>query len=244
MGAVGIALAGVLAVSCQTRGEPDAKDKTKVEPAVDTSEFVPVSFLTPIRLEKGRYSDLFSPESYGVWVGADVAALRRAKAVEQGEAIDPKLDAAVARITENYLIFECHVASVFSDMSIAYDVVGLRGVSAYLLTPGGGKVTPIQVVVGASAREERQGALRKYARTNLIVFQKRDLCETAPTIADAAPSVRLVLEGYDSTFCFEWCSSRSAPQPWIPNQEEYVKALKTGFKETYQGILKFSHVLD
>jgi hypothetical protein len=52
------------------------------------------------------------------------AAWRRAKAEKDGEKIDPKIDAAMKRLTDNYLILECHMVSVFPDMSIAYDVVG------------------------------------------------------------------------------------------------------------------------
>jgi hypothetical protein len=177
-------------------------------------------------------------------MGAEVAALRRAKAEKDREKIDPKIDAAVKRLTENYLILECHMASVFPDMSIAYDVVGLRGIGIHLLTPDGRKITPIQVVVAGTAQEERQEALRKFTRINLVLFQKRDLWVGKPVVALRAPSVRLVLEGYGSLFRFEWPNALPPSKPWIPNQEEYLKALKVGFQESYARLAEFLHTFD
>jgi len=232
-------LASACFVSCQTT----KKEASKGEP-VFVTEFFPMTFVSPIQLESGSYPDLFAADSYAVWLGSDVARLRRAKSVEQGEKIDPKLDEAVARINENYLVFECHLASMLSDMSIAYDVVGLRGMTVYLVSPGGKKTFPIQTVVGSSATDEPAGALRKFARTNLIIFQKKDLWTDKAAIDMAAPSARLILEGYGAAFRFEWATATVPREPWIPNQEEYLKALKTGFKETYVRLGAFLHTFD
>ena len=236
--AVGLAALSLCCISCQTREKPEAKAQ---EPLI--SEFLPATFVTGIRHEKGSYPNLFAPESYAVWLGADVAELRRAKAAEQGETIDPKFETAVARISENYLVIECHLASAFADMSIAYDAVGLRGMSTNLLTRDGRKIAPIQVILGSNAREEHQEALRKFSRTCFVVFQKQDLWQKGPTIARESPSVRLAIEGYGSVFTFEWASCLPPKQPWIPNQDEYVRAIKTGFKESYEGLVAFFHTL-
>jgi hypothetical protein len=234
-----LVLAGLLSASCQTK----TTDASKPEiPAI--TEFTPATCIAGIQHEQGSYPNLFSPESYAVWMGAEVAALRRAKAEKDSEKIDPKIDAAVKRLTENYLILECHMASVFPDMSIAYDVVGLRGIGIHLLTPDGRKITPIQAVVAGTAQEERQEALRKFTRINLVLFQKRDLWVGKPVVALRAPSVRLVLEGYGSLFRFEWPNALPPSKPWIPNQEEYLKALKVGFQESYARLAEFLHTFD
>ena len=226
-------------VSCQTT----KKEESKGEPAFVT-EFFPMTFVSPIQLESGSYPDLFAADSYAVWLGSDIARLRRAKSVEQGEKIDPKLDEAAGRINENYLVFECHLASMLSDMSIAYDVVGLRGMTVFLVSPGGKKASPIQTVVGSSASEEPAGALRKFARTNLIIFQKKDLWTDKASIDMAAPSARLILEGYGAAFRFEWATATVPRGPWIPKQEEYIKAIKAGFKETYGRLVQALHTFD
>ncbi len=231
--------AGIFTISCKTGKE----DASKVEP-VFVTEFFPATFISGIQLEKGPYPELFSPDSYAVWLGSDVTRLRRAKSLEQGEKIDPKLDAAAARVQENYLVFECRLVSMLPDMSIAYDVVGLRGITACLVAPDGRKISPTQIVIGSSASDEPQGALRKFARTNLIIFQKKDLWSDKAAIDIEAPSARLVLEGFGTTFRFEWATALAPHEPWIPNQEEYIKALKTGFKETYTRLGQLLHTLD
>jgi len=226
-------------LSCQT----SKKEESKVKP-VFVNEFFPATFISGIQLEKGPYPQLFSPDSYAVWLGSDVTRLRRAKSLEQGEKIDPKLDAAAARVQENYLVFECCLVSMFPDMSIAYDVVGLRGITACLTAPDGRKIPPMQIVIGSSASDEPQGALRKFARTNLIIFQKKDLWSDKAAIDIEAPSTRLVLDGFGTTFRFEWATALAPHEPWIPNQQEYIKALKTGFKETYTRLGQLLHTFD
>ncbi len=234
-----IVLLGLAGVSCTTYDSLEMP-KRETEPF---KEFFPVTFVSGIHHDKGSYSNLFSPESYAVWVGSDVAELRKAKALEKG-GVDPKIEGAVKHITDNYIVLECHCISVFGDMSIAYDVVGLRGIEAYLLTPDGRKVDPIQVVVGSSASETPQEALRRFERTNLVIFQKRDLWTGTPTVKRSANAARLVLDGFDSSFYFEWPSVYAPPQPWIPKQDEYLKAIKTGFVETYERLGGTLHRFD
>jgi hypothetical protein len=238
LGCVALA-SSLLLLSCQTGNG----DKAKPEP-VFVTEFFPATFVAGIQAEKGPYPNLFAPDSYAVWLGSDVTQLRRAKALEKGEKIDPKLDAALERVSENYLIFECNLASAMPDMSIAYDVVGLRGITVHLVAPDGRKVSPMQVAVGSSASDELQGALRKYARTNVVVFQKKDLWSDKASINIDAPSARLVLEGFGTTFRFEWATALAPREPWIPNQDEYIKALKTGFKETCTRVGALFHTFD
>ena len=232
-------LSSVCLVSCQT----SKKEEAKGEP-VFVTEFFPATFVAPVQLDSGSYANLFAPDSYAVWLGSDVARLRREKSVAAGQKIDPKLDEAVARINDNYLVFECHLASVFPDMSIAYDAVGLRGVNVYLVSPGGKKISPMQMVLGSSATDEPREALRRFARTNLIIFQKKDLWTDKASIDMLAPSARLMLEGFGATFRFEWATALVPREPWIPKQEEYIKAIKDGFKETYGRLVQALHTFD
>ena len=68
---------------------------TKFEEWPETKrEFRPLTFVSTINLDKGRYPDLFSRDSYAVWVDPEVAALKRSEAVAAGEEIDPNLDGA------------------------------------------------------------------------------------------------------------------------------------------------------
>ena len=233
-----IILAGLLPCSCKTT----QKDPKKPEP-IYVTEFYPATFIAGIQAEKGPYPTLFAPDSYAVWLGSDVTRLRRENALQNGEKVDSRLDAALTRVNDNYLIFECRLVSVMADMSIAYDSVGMRGVTAYLIAPDGRKVSPMQIAIGSSASDEPQGALRRFARTNLIVFQKKDLWSDKSAINMQAPSARLVLEGLGTTFRFEWATALVPREPWIPNKDEYIKAVKTGFKETCTRIGELMHTL-
>lgn len=241
IGGLGLLLLAIAGLSCKTSRTPGAAAAPESQPP----EFVPATYIVPIRVEAGDYPSLFSPDSYAVWAGPDVAALRRAKAVENGESIDPKLDAAVARINDNYLVFECHLYSAFSDMSIGYDAVGFRGITVFLETPDGRKINPIQAATGTSASEEQQQALKKFGRTNLLLFQKRDVWAGGDaTVAPQTPAVRLVLQGYGSTFAFQWDSSAPPSTSWQATQEETVRVLKVGFNQFYGSLLEVMHIFD
>lgn len=241
-----LALAGCLllvsmaGVSCRTASRA-AKDITQPAPF---TEFFPSTFVSAIHLEKGNYPDLYSPDSFAVWVGSDVNAIRRAKAVEGGFTIDPRLDSAAERIQENFLVFECHVSSLIADMSIGYDVVGFRGMSAYLLTGEGRKIEPIQTIIGTPLEEQQVEALKKYGRANVIVFRKKDLVTGAPTIAANAPGVRLVIEGRGCTFYFEWQAAITTKAQWVATSEEYLKLMKTDFIDSTARLMGLIHTFD
>lgn len=234
-----LAVAGLVALTaCQTtRHEP------KTPNAAPAAEFQPAAYIAPVQLMHGHYTDLFSADSYGVWLGSEVTAQREIQAQAAGETVDPKLSAAVNRLTQNFLVFECHLSSAFSDMSIAYDVVGLRNMKVYLMTPTGGHSMPAQIVVGSSAREERQQALRKYSRTCLILFPKQDLFTGASAVAPQSTSVRLAIEGFGSMFVMEWPTSAQAT-PFAASGPDASKALHTKFKEMGDLVMRISHIFD
>jgi hypothetical protein len=55
---------------------------------------------------------------------------------------------------------------------------------------------------------------------------------------------RLMLDGFGATFRFEWATALVPREPWIPKQEEYIKAIKDGFKETYGRLVQALHTFD
>ncbi|HIJ66315.1 MAG TPA: hypothetical protein HPP77_10235 [Candidatus Hydrogenedentes bacterium] len=234
MGALVLPLVALAAVSCQTTKEEAPEPLLEVRPV----EFIPATHVAPIQRVEGKYPTLFAPSSYAVWVDGDVAAFKRASAAEAGETVDPYLETAAELITASFYIFECHVESVFATTSIAYDVVGFRNTDIYLETPDGDRTKPIQTVIGTTAEMEPREALKLYRRTNLVIFPKKDLWLDEPVIDAKTLSVKLVLEGFDSKFCFEWPGIAPPPEPertWYPRDEkEALQLLRLGFSELFE----------
>ena len=228
----------VLLASCATRG-----GKMPAIPPVAV-EFTPVSFVSPIHVDTGAYGNLYASDSYAVWANPEVAALKKAKAAEAGETIDPKLETLSQAFTDNFLVFECHLSSVFPDMSIGYDAVGLRGADVYLATADGRTVRPIQMMMAGPLRETPQEALRRFERVNLVVFPRKDLASGLPTIDSAAPAARLVIEAMQTKYYFEWASALASAPPAPPTIEDRVRAVKLGFNECYRKLAEGVHVFD
>jgi len=219
--------------------------QTTKEKEVERIPFQPVSCLAQVHVDKAAYPNLFSARSYALWVGPEITRQRRDDAVNAGEKITEAADKAAAEIDENFLIIECHIESVFEDMSIGYDAVGFRGIQAYLQTPDGARITPAQVIMGSALEEKPQGALKIFRRTNLVVFAKKDLNLMAPLIEGKTPSARLVLEGLNSTFYFEWVADVPADktaQPLISRED--LQAAKMKYDEYYQKCGEFLHRFD
>ncbi|MBI5095930.1 MAG: hypothetical protein HZB26_26285 [Candidatus Hydrogenedentes bacterium] len=228
--------------SCKT-----GKSKPVETPEETAAGFQPGAFLTPIRHEQGRYADLYSPNSFALWIGPEVLQFKQEMAKEAGETADPKMDADAQRIAQDFLVLECHIESAFSDSSIAYDVVGFRGMDdVYLLLPGGKKVHPQQTVIGPRAEEEGKGALKVFRRTNLLVFPRHDLWSGGATLDPTAPSVKLVLEGYASHFYFEWPAAPGSPvaQKWSPAAEDAKRAVIMGYTQFMSSVRRLAHMFD
>jgi hypothetical protein len=212
-------------------------------PPLRAAEFSPSAFVAPIRHEEGAYPDLFGPDSYAVWVGPEVSKLKRDDAVEQGNSVDLLLDSAAQKAVNEYIVIECHVESVFGDMSVAYDVVGFRGIDLYLITPDGRKIVPVQRIMGSPVEEEQRLALKLFRRTNIAIFDKRDLPESRGGIDGPLSSIRLVVEGCNSKFFFEWGSAESAKAPPVSGQD-LARVLKTSFQDLFNTIQRVSHIFD
>jgi len=234
-----VAASVVLAAGCQT-GKDAAPAKEVQEPP---REFRPGRALAQLQFDEGSYPTLFAPSSHAVWVDGRVLAIRREAAAEAGTPVPSDMLVEATQLASHYALIECHIASVFADMSIAYDVVGLRNVSVYLSLPDGRKVQPLQTVLDTSAEEEQRGALKLFARTNVVIFPKRDLWMQTPLMTGDMPGVRLVLEAHGSRFFFEWPGTGlDALMPVSDIEQERV--LKQSFHSFYDRVRALSHTLD
>ncbi len=203
-----LAIAGltlITAAGCQTTPKPDPNAAAPVA----AGDFAPVAARSVIRQESGRYPNLFAPNSYAVWVTEAVAQAKLQREQQSGAEISDTLQTDAQLIAQNYYVIEIALDSAFPDGSIAYDVVGLRTIDAYLTLPDGSRVWPVQRVLGASARENQEGALRRFGRTNVVVFPKTDVLSGTPTIPAGATGLRLTLDGFNSVFTFEWAAAPS-----------------------------------
>jgi len=198
-GGVCLCLAGAFA-GCGTTRESGSGGQATVMPL-----FTPVAAKASIQWVAGRYPNLFSPSSYAVWPVA----------TGEGEA---------APAAAMYLDIACHIASEFADTSIAYDVVGLRGVDVYLITPDGAQVRPIQIQRGTELIEEARGALRYFARTNRLLFPLRALELRVPP--GGPPSARLVLEAHGAVYQFEWPANLAGMPPAPPPKRPTADAAR------------------
>ncbi len=239
---VAVLAATLILSACQSRG-PKEEDTPVIAP--EALAFRPESSLSLMHLDEGRYPNLFSPGSYALWVDQGVAQAKLQKDLQEGVAADAGLAEDAEFVLENYIVFECRLESIFPDASIAYDVIGLRNMDVYLVTPDSVRVRPIQTVLGTHADEKPQGALREFGRTNLLVFPKEDVLSGAPTIPDDAQGVRLIVDGFNSAFYFEWAKAPLVDdegQPIVIPEPEPSLAGRLGFSAFYTKLRVLAHM--
>jgi hypothetical protein len=235
----------VLAVaSCRTATPPEPTD-----PPRGQREFRPAAWIAAAQFDTGQYPNLLGPDTYALWVGPQVTALKLSKAEERGESVDETLSADVRTITANFIVIECYVESIFPDMAIAYDLVGFRQADIYIEGPDGEKVRPLQTIVGTELEEEPRDALKRFARTNVVVFPRRDLWKDRPLIGQGLSEVRLVIDAYGSKYHFAWPEApvyemKYELQEWVPTEQEVRQAARLGYRELYTSIRRLAHVFD
>ncbi|MCP4645133.1 MAG: hypothetical protein GY851_32125 [bacterium] len=238
---IALIAAALSTASCRTSVKPGGAGT----PPPGQRDFRPVRYLSSIHRVEGRNADLYGNHSYAVWVGPEVVAFKREVAIEQGKGIDPRAELDAVAISEDYIVIECHIESAFADTSIAYDAVAFRNVDVYLETPGGERRRPVQIIVGTPVEEEPVGALMRYRRTNLAVFPRRDLWVGRKTVDRKDPYARLVLEGFDGKFQFEWPGAPiEQPYSWVPTEEESKHLAVMGIKEFATRVHRLAHRLD
>lgn len=229
-----------LMAGCQTQG-PTTQDATD---ALDTGPFRPESNISQMYLDKGRYPNLYSPTSYAVWVDRNVAAAKLLKDQQQGIRVSSSLASDAEFIEMNYIVVECRLESIFPDASIAYDVIGMRNIDTYLITKDGVRIRPIQTILGSHADEEPRGALRHYGRTNVLVFPKTDVITGRTMLEQDVPGVRLVIDGFNSTYYFEWIAAPrfdAEGNPIPPQAQRPGSAGKLGFSALYSKLQVLAH---
>ena len=246
-----LVLAAHTQFSCTTTRPIDESAGMRVD---SDRVFTPTTFLSTIHRGETRYANLYSPDSYALWVSPEVADLKREQAVSEGLEIDPALDRVARYITDQYLVFECHLKSAFPDASIAYDVVGLRNVALYIETPEGRRIHPIQRIMDTHSEHGHLGALQVFERSNIVVFEKADIITGSPAIEGDSAGVRLVAEGFNSSFYFEWVATPQKPEPdlaevapdkrWSPTRTEAYRVAKVGFEELFTRLRRLGEYLE
>jgi hypothetical protein len=215
-----------------------------VAPSTPLVQFKPAYYQSQVRLVEGRYGNLYAAESFALWVSPEVANAKWDQALAGGDTIEPLLKADAITVTQEFVIVECHLSSAFSDMSVAYDAVGLRGATAYLETPSGRKIQPLQQLFQGDLSEVPEGALRRFGRTIVLVFPKRDLWLRQPTLEAGAPSMKLVISGPQGRFAFEWPAVLPDAQPPKLTVPEAKAAVKVGFRDPYTNLRRLAHMFD
>ncbi len=222
-------IAIVALAACQTTPEQDQR-KADAGPAV---EFHPAHYEARLNFEGGSYSDLYTSESHALWVSREVAAVKWQQAVDAGDEPDAELQSDAVSISDGYILIECSLESVFGDMSVAYDAVGLRGVAIYLEMPNGNRVTPLQRVFHGTLQEEPHGALKRFRRTVFLAFPKRDLWMQRPVFEKEMQSVKLTLESVHGKFAYSWTAAPIDTIPPVTGAERKAAAI-VGFEQLYE----------
>lgn len=183
--------------------------------------FMPQARHVSINLAKGAYPELYSNASYADW-----------SPPQEGEGT------GMAEIV-------CCLESAFSDSSIAYDVVGLRGMQVYLYTDDGRRIAPARTLIGQMLEEEPRGALKAFRRTNRLLFPLEGLTVAAAP-PDAPPAtLRLVFEGYDSVFYFEWAAQNLVPVRPVPfHKSKAAQDVKREVRKARERASEFGHTFD
>jgi len=144
------------------------------------------------------------------------------------------------------VVVACYLESQFSDMSIAYDAVGLRGIQFHLQLPDGTEVLPVQKVLDGELTEEPVGALRRYGRKLTLYFPGRVILVDNPAVTPAAQGVRLVLEGHGTRFYFEWparpeTAATVKPPRW---DQDALRQARSAYRDVSARAKRLSHEFD
>lgn len=184
----------------------------------------------------------------GAALESDVPKTVEPMAVETDETADmgPLPEVRVARAETGPLIITCYLESQFPDMSIAYDAVGLKGIQIHLELPDGTTVLPVQKELDSNLTEELVGALRRFGRKLTLYFPRKTFMVDNPAVTPGAGGIRLVMEGHESQFYFEWpalpeTTATVKPSGW---QDEALQVTRATFKDVVVRAKRISHEFD
>lgn len=245
--AVCAALAG-----CQTTSQTAAPPVETVPAPIAAVpfDFQPTEYRAGLQAGEARYPTLYTPETHAIWITDEVNALKMENEASQGVIVDEQLKLVAQIVQAQFITIECYLESAFADSSVAYDAVGLRNIDVYLETPSGDRVYPLQRIMAPQADQTPAGALVRFGRTTILVFPKRDLLTPAVSPISGAPSSRLVLEGFHSTFYFEWQNAAGAapvaPEDAGPNFRAAAvrDAIRTGYTSLYTILSPLRNIVD
>lgn len=236
---------------CQTTPptEPVAAEPLTPRIAQAPFTFAPQKFYAPVQVGQVRYRMLYAPESHAIWITDEVDAMKRNSDLSQGMEIGDDLALTEQIADARFIVIECRLESAFADSSVAYDVVGLRNIEAYLETPSGERVYPVQRVMAPHVDESAEGALLRFGRTTVLVFPKTDLLSRTASPVSGAPSVRLVLDGFHSTFYFEWRNAETALVEVSDADSRFsataaLDAVRTGYTSIYSLLSPLQRIVD
>jgi hypothetical protein len=234
---------------CKTTGT----DGVDVPPAA-TILFVPQVRRAVIQSGEGRYPNLFTTASYAVWgpVAGEPAPTTApdidtdpADAVMESKPESVPVPADIEAARAGGLTVECHLESEFPDRSIAYDAVGLRGMAIYLELPDGTQIQPAQKTLDSNLVEVPVGALRRYGRKLTLYFSDSQFMVENPAANPEVPGVRLVMNGLESQFFFEWPATPNFLAPMEPSLGQKVAATtRTHLRATRETVSRVSHTMD
>ena len=168
-------------------------------------------------------------------------------AKEAGEATDSKMDADAQRIAQDFLVLECHVESSFSDASIAYDVVGFRGM-------GRGLSAPARRAQGtARAGGYRPPRRRGHQRRPQGIPPHQPACLSAPRSVVWWRNARS--RGPGGQTRARWVCvalllrvagdprKRGPAKRWSPAMEDAKKAVIMGYKQFMDAVRRLAHLV-
>lgn len=157
-----------------------------------------------------------------------------------------KMMVAMNQAAGTPITITCYLESAFSDMSIAYDAVSLRGIQFHLEYPDGTQVLPVQKTLDSELSEEPMGALRRYGRKLTLHFPGRQILVDNPAVVSNPKGVRLVLNGHGSEFFFEWrprpdTRATAKPARW---DEDALRMTRAFAQDATARIKRIAHEFD
>lgn len=234
-----LAFSAAIVCGCQTPSKP-APPPTPAQQAL----FLPAWNVSTVQTAEGRYPDLYTGGCRAIWVDSAIAAMKR----EMGPPVAlpaPGIDEDAKKVTDSYIVIECQLETEFGDMSTAYDAIRLRGIDVYLETPNGLRIRPIQMRPYGSIKEEPVQALKRFTRTTVMIFPRQDLGAGLPVVGADVPVMKLVLDGHDSKYFFEWPGiPLGQTGPRMPTAEEARYVAKLGYYELFTDIRRLAHIFD
>jgi len=231
-----LAIVVITAAGCATRFSRSGKQsdiKNEAPP------FTPTTYIAKPQVADGsKYPDLMSGASYMIWVCDDVVKLKMAQDANMGVSVGKTDDRAdqltdIQRVNANFLVFELHIKSSFSDPSIAKDFT--RNLELFMADDSGRPVSPLQMYI-SKPTEVRVGVGREFSRTILVLFPRYDIITGNPTINESSPGIRVYAEGYDTTYMFEWLPADTSQQNIPDRSAEFRNVVQMGFGE-FQSVL-------